>query len=86
MESPLSKNLKFLLQERGVSLSQLAQETETSPSTLHGYLNGVYPQSLRIVQLVAGFFSVSVDELLMGNSLEKKLKSLGRPFGGRTMK
>lgn len=64
--SHLSRNLQFLMKENKISLSELAKETGTKPTTLHGYIHGIQPQSLTIIKQIADFFNLSIDQLIFG--------------------
>ncbi len=60
-----SKRLHQLMEEQGLTLSQLAKETGIAKSCLHGYLNKAEP-SLKNVNVLAQFFGISVDYLVWG--------------------
>lgn len=63
MELKLQRNLKKLLRSQEMSLKQLSDELNLSPSTVHGWLNGVEPKSLMEIKKVAAFFGITFDEL-----------------------
>lgn len=62
----LSKILKSLLEEQKISISKLSKETKVPVQTLHNWLSGMEPRSLRQVKLVAEHFDESIDFLCFG--------------------
>jgi transcriptional regulator with XRE-family HTH domain len=71
MKLELHKNLKNLLEKRGMTPSQLSRATKVPNSTIQNWLTGLEPRNLIQLKKVAEFFDVSVDLLLYGN---KKIK------------
>jgi predicted transcriptional regulator len=63
IELRLSKNLRSLIKERGMTVVALSRKTGTPLQTLHGWLAGVEPRGVRQIKLVAGYFGLSLDEL-----------------------
>jgi predicted transcriptional regulator len=55
-ELKLSKNLRFLISERGMTVVALSRKTGVPLQTLHGWLYGVEPRSVRQIKLVAEYF------------------------------
>ncbi|OFZ50400.1 MAG: hypothetical protein A2381_13465 [Bdellovibrionales bacterium RIFOXYB1_FULL_37_110] len=66
----LNKNLKALLQREGINVSQLSKRTKIPVQTLHNWLSGVEPRSLKQVRIVSDYFNVSIDYLCF--SIENK--------------
>lgn len=62
----LKSILKALLKEEGISISQLAKRTKVPVQTLHNWLSGVEPRSLKQVRKVSDYFEVSLDYLCFG--------------------
>lgn len=57
--------LASLVEEREITLSQLAKDTGIAKSSLHGFLNGAEP-SLSKLQVLAKYFEVSMDFITSG--------------------
>jgi transcriptional regulator with XRE-family HTH domain len=62
----LSKILKKLFQERGITITHVAKKTGIAQQTIHNWLSGTEPRSLTQVKKVADYFDVSVDYLCFG--------------------
>lgn len=60
----LSKKLRWLRSQKGISQKELARFLHCSPSTVSNYENAVYAPGLDILVLLADFYEVSVDYLL----------------------
>ena len=60
-----SKRLHQMMEQQGLTLSQLSKKTGIAKSSLHGYLNQAEP-SLKNVNALAEFFEVTVDFLVWG--------------------
>ena len=67
----LSKILKELCDERGISISTLSKRTGVPQQTLHNWISGVEPKSFVQVKKVADFFEVSLDYLCFGKDIKK---------------
>ena len=67
----LSRILKELCDERGISISSLSKKTGTPAQTLHNWISGVEPKNLSQVKKVADFFEVSLDYLCFGKEVKK---------------
>jgi transcriptional regulator with XRE-family HTH domain len=67
----LSKILKGLCEERGITISALAKRTGVPQQTLHNWVAGVEPRSLTQVKKVADFFEVTFDYLCFGRETKK---------------
>ncbi len=71
---PFKENLQLLLKQKKLKVSTLARELGMNKSTLHNYLNGSVPQSVKAIKKLATFFNLEVDELVF-HSLKKKKES-----------
>ena len=60
----LAVNLAFLLQERGISQTQLADFLNIKQQTISKYLHKISEPSLDTVIQIARYFDVSTDYLL----------------------
>jgi transcriptional regulator with XRE-family HTH domain len=60
----LSKNLQYLRKKHSLSQQQLADELEIPRSTLSDYERGRTEPSIDMLIRIAGFFEVSIDDLL----------------------
>lgn len=58
--------LKRLLNERGVTVTRLAKATSIPQQTLHNWLSGSEPRSIKQLKKVADYFSVTLDEITYG--------------------
>jgi predicted transcriptional regulator len=62
----LKSILKKLIKERGITITHLSRSTKVPLQTLHGWLQGSEPKSLRQVKAVADYLSVDLDYLCFG--------------------
>ena len=62
----LDKILKNLVKSRGITVSLLSKRTKVPVQTLHNWLSGMEPRSLRQVRKVADFFDVTIDYICFG--------------------
>jgi transcriptional regulator with XRE-family HTH domain len=58
--------LKKLLKEKGITIAHLSRSTKVPLQTLHGWLNGSEPKSLRQVKAVADYLGVDLDYFCFG--------------------
>lgn len=58
--------LKRLIKDRGISITHLSRATKVPLQTLHGWLHGSEPKSIRQVKKVADYFEVDLDYLCFG--------------------
>lgn len=58
--------LKKLIKERGITITALSRSTKVPLQTLHGWLQGSEPKSLKQVKSVADFLEVDLDYLCFG--------------------
>lgn len=75
----LKKILKRLIQEEGITVAQLSKKTKVPVQTLHNWLSGMEPRSLKQVRKVAEFFEVSIDYICFG--IESNSKKNIEDFG-----
>jgi transcriptional regulator with XRE-family HTH domain len=62
----ISKNLEKHLKAADITLNEFSKRISISPSTIHGWLNGVPPKNLKDLKKVAEYFNVTLDELCFG--------------------
>lgn len=62
----LKSVLKSLIKSRGITIAHLSRATKVPLQTLHGWLNGSEPKSLRQVKSVADYLEVDLDYLCFG--------------------
>jgi len=62
----IAKNLEKYLKAEDISLNEFSKRISISPSTIHGWLNGVPPKNLNDLKKVAEYFNVTLDELCFG--------------------
>ena len=58
--------LKKLIKERGISITHLSRSTKVPLQTLHGWLQGSEPKSIRQVKRVSDYLEVDLDYLCFG--------------------
>lgn len=75
MTMKLDKTLKALLDEERISITALSKKTGVPHQTLHNWLTGMEPRSLRQVKIVAKYFGVSLDFLCFEEGSETKMRS-----------
>ena len=68
VEMKLSTVLKQLLNDRNMTLKELATSIKVKPSTLSGWNNGVTPRDLTEVRRCAQYFGVTLEKLLFNES------------------
>lgn len=66
--------LKKLIKEKGITITALSRSTKVPLQTLHGWLQGSEPKSLKQVKKVADHLGVDLDYLCFG--IEPKKTSL----------
>jgi transcriptional regulator with XRE-family HTH domain len=68
--------LKKLIKEKGITITHLSRTTKVPLQTLHGWLQGSEPKSLRQVKAVADYLEVDLDYLCFGiKPLETKSRN-----------
>ena len=68
----LAKQLKKLIQNSGITVTNLSKATNISGQTIHNWLAGSKPRDFDQVKRVADHFNLSLDELVYGESLKTK--------------
>lgn len=58
--------LKALIQEPGVTITRVAKSTGIAQQTIHSWLSGTEPRSLKQVKKIADYFEVTIDYLCFG--------------------
>ncbi len=70
----LKDNLRDLIKSNGITVAHLSRATKIPLQTIHGWLSGVEPRSLKQVKIIAEYFSQSIDELCFDSPSSKKKK------------
>lgn len=68
----LKQILRDLIQKRGITVTSLSRATKVPLQTIHGWLHGSEPKSLRQVKKVADYLKVDLDYLCFGIEQEKQ--------------
>lgn len=80
----LGGNLQLLIERESLTINRLSKLTKVPTSTLHGWLNGVSPKSLKQVRAVAEFFLVSIEQLCfeqIADACEKSSQNIVEKYG-----
>ena len=80
---PFCDTLRNLIDERGLTQKQLAQDLKIPVSTLGGYVQGTSEPDFETLKLFANYFDVSADYLLnlkIGNTQSRLENELLRIF------
>lgn len=62
--------LKSLINEHGLTVTQLSKRSTVPIQTLHNWLTGMEPRSLSQVRKVANYFNVSLDYICFGTQVK----------------
>lgn len=65
--------LRQLLKQHDMTVSQLGRAVKISPKTIYSWLNGQSPRNISQVKSLANYFSISLDELLFGEVPKTKV-------------
>ena len=76
IQSPLAKNLKAILAERGLSQKAAAEVAGVTPATLNDWLSGAVPNDYLAVQKLCRALDCSFEWLLTGSEMKIDPKSL----------
>lgn len=68
----LKTQLKFYLNKRGMSASELARKAGVSKQLLSQWLNGAEPRKVQQVKKVADALGTSVDHILFGSGEDRE--------------
>lgn len=64
----LAQNLKYLMEQKGLTLTRLSKETGIPKQTIHNWLCGARPGRIEQVFEIAKYFKVSLEELFTINT------------------
>ncbi len=81
----LKQQLKFYLEHREVSASQLARKAKVPKQSISGWLAGSNPRDIRQIKRVADVLGVTIDHLMFGSgedSQQSKAKSFDALIDG----
>lgn len=70
----LKNILKKLIKEHEISVAHLSRKTKVPLQTLHGWLSGNEPKSIKQVKIVADYFQVDLDYICFGIAHQKDKK------------
>lgn len=79
-----TQNMKSYIERNDINLKQFAKKINVPVSTVHGWLNGVEPKSIRDLKKIATFMGITVDELCFGDGRENMQTDLKVTIGDRT--
>jgi transcriptional regulator with XRE-family HTH domain len=66
-----AENLKKLIKIRSISFKDLSRELNVSPSTIHGWINGVLPRNIFTIYRLACIFNISIEELCFNEKMKQ---------------
>lgn len=58
--------LRKIVREKGLTITDLSRSTKVPVQTLHGWLQGSEPKSIRQLKIVADYLDVDLDYLCFG--------------------
>lgn len=73
----LKNQLRFYLDSKGLTASQLARKAGVPKQSISGWLAGSNPRDIKQIKKVADVLSVSVDNLVFGTGVEKNKNGFG---------
>ena len=76
LDSPFSKNLKDLMQSRGLTAKAVAELAEVSPSVVQDWLAGSVPHNLKSIAKLANSVNSDFQFLLTGTHGKVNVKEL----------
>ena len=62
----LKSVLRKIIREKSLTITGVARATKVPLQTLHGWLNGSEPKSIRQLKVVADYLEVDLDHLCFG--------------------
>ena len=71
MKSTLAANLKKLVRDNDMTMAQLSRATKVPSQTLNNWMSGLDPRNINQVKKIAGYFGITIDELVYGVTIEK---------------
>ena len=60
----LAQNLKYLMDQRGLTLTRLSKETGIPKQTLHNWLCGAKPGNIEQIVKISKYFNLSIETLI----------------------
>lgn len=60
--------LRKTIRDRGMTVASLSRGSKVPVQTLHGWLQGIEPKSIRQLKTVADYLDVDLDYLCFGNN------------------
>lgn len=67
-----AQNLKNFISKNKLSLKDLADQLEVPSSTVHGWVNGVPPKSIKTLKRIATLMNCSIDELCFDEQMNSE--------------
>jgi transcriptional regulator with XRE-family HTH domain len=67
-----AKNLKDFISKNNLSLKDLADQLEVPSSTVHGWVNGVPPKSIKTLKKIALIMNCSIDQLCFDETFDQQ--------------
>jgi transcriptional regulator with XRE-family HTH domain len=83
-----AKNLKDFISKNNLSLKDLADQLEVPSSTVHGWVNGVPPKSIKTLKKIALIMNCSIDQLCFDETFEDEVldPNINLTIGNSTFK
>jgi transcriptional regulator with XRE-family HTH domain len=81
-----AKNLKEFIARNNLSLKDLADQLEVPSSTVHGWVNGVPPKSIKTLKKIATLMECSIDELCFDEKFDTHDPDINITIGNSTFK
>jgi transcriptional regulator with XRE-family HTH domain len=81
-----AKNLKDFISKNNLSLKDLAEQLEVPSSTVHGWINGVPPKSIKTLKKIAVFMNCTIDELCFDEKFDAHDPDIQITIGSSTFK
>lgn len=70
--------LRKIIREKGLTIVGLARGSKVPAQTLHGWLQGTEPKSIRQLKSVADYLDVDIDYLCFGNKPKSENNKIER--------
>jgi transcriptional regulator with XRE-family HTH domain len=68
----LKEQLRFYLDERGLSAAELSRKSKVSKQVLSAWMAGAKPKNVEQIRAVARVLSTTIDNLLFGSGRDEK--------------
>ncbi len=81
-----ARNLKDFIHKNNLSLKDLADQLEVPSSTVHGWINGVPPKSIKTLKKIALLMNCSIDELCFDEKFDSHDPGINITIGDSTFK